>query len=122
MKIKRSDGVSRARIVSHNKKVLYWIIFLIILLIGVIIASRILDEGVEENNDFRKEFVCKTDTDCVVIETTCCDCESGGQEACISKELTKNYTLSGCDSDQLCATVFNCNQNPCKCIKGKCSF
>jgi len=42
MNIKRAKGVKKLRIVGHNKKLFYWILFLFALLVGVLILIRIL--------------------------------------------------------------------------------
>lgn len=117
MKVIRSKEVSKVRIVGHNKKVLYWIVFLIIVLIGTLIAIRVLDE---ESVDVRDS--CVVDGDCVIVNTNCCPCESGGEEICVNKDSDLANNNLECPDNLVCPQVFNCKQTPCKCVDGKCSF
>jgi hypothetical protein len=58
---------------------------------------------------------------CVKVQTTCCPCEMGGQEACVPAEEAENYPPKNCSSRQICAAVYNCKNVTCSCSGGKCS-
>lgn len=81
-------------------------------------ASNLLNNGDNTTN----ETQCFSDSDCVKAQTTCCPCSSGGEEKCVPKELAENYTkkLEKCPKDLICAQVYNCRAESCKCNGGKC--
>ena len=107
MKIEKKEKVQRVRIVEHNKKVLYWIIALLIILIGVIIAINVLN-----NKKLEIIGVCDYDSDCV--EEQCCHAIS-----CVHKSQQPDCSNISCTLDCEPNTL-DCNQGSCQCINNKC--
>jgi hypothetical protein len=93
------------------KKVVISIAILIIVLVTVILVL-IPNKNIE----------CKTDSDCLKVQTSCCSCNSGGQESCVPKENATliQEQLKNCSKNMLCAEFFNCNIKSCQCKEGKC--
>jgi hypothetical protein len=67
---------------------------------------------------------CSSDGDCVKVQTTCCPCSMGGKEVCVPESQKEKYQInqSECPERQMCAAMYNCNENSCDCIQGNCSF
>lgn len=67
---------------------------------------------------------CFKDTDCIKVQTTCCPCNMGGQEECVSIALASLYEekLKDCPpADQLiCTALYNCKIKGCGCEEGIC--
>ncbi len=62
-------------------------------------------------------------SECVLQQTTCCECEMGGNRQCMTKNeaLAVQENLSrDCSKDILCAAVYNCVETTCIMINGKC--
>lgn len=118
MKIKREKEINKIRI-EHNKKLLWAILVLIVILIFLIIYIR---EEINKKNNKGDGFECSVDSDCVKQSLTCCPCNSGGKEACVSMEnLTKiTKELASCPDNLMCAFIYNCKIKSCKCDNGKC--
>ena len=75
-------------------------------------------------NEINQNAECSIDSDCVKQETTCCSCEMGGEEACMTKENAKIYQQQleeKCEENGFCMTVFNCKIKKCICQEGKCT-
>lgn len=62
--------------------------------------------------------------ECVKVQTTCCSCNNGGGEVCVPLSEKENYEInkSTCPENLVCATMYNCNENPCEYKDGKCDF
>ncbi len=118
MKIKREKGINKIRI-EHNKKLLWIILVLIVILILLIIYIK--SEIAKKNNE-GADFECSADSDCVKQSLTCCSCESGGREACVSLKNSTKITqeLASCSDNLMCAFMYNCKIKSCKCDNGKC--
>lgn len=65
---------------------------------------------------------CRNDSDCKIIQTSCCPCSSGGQDRCVNLSLASEYelNLSSCSKTRICAQVYNCKVESCGCVNGKC--
>jgi len=61
---------------------------------------------------------CESDSDCVKIQTSCCPCESSGEEQCIAKNYIPKE--KDCNKNLFCSQLYNCNIEKCVCEKGKC--
>ena len=116
MKIIRKKGVDKIRI-THNKKLLWIILILIGLLIVVIYF------GAKNNKKIDEGLSCKTNEDCVEVQTGCCPCSSGGEETCVLKSEVKSYQdkLANCSKRTICTQMFNCKIKSCECINNTCS-
>ncbi len=92
----------------------YKIISLIILI--VIAIYFIADKKIEESSE------CQTDSDCVKVQTTCCSCNSGGEEKCVAKKEVEYHErqLENCSKDSFCISMYACNIKSCGCINGEC--
>lgn len=66
--------------------------------------------------------ICKTDADCIKVQTSCCPCSSSGQEECVSinEKLKYEEILQNCSEKQICAAVYTCVIESCSCIEGNC--
>ena len=142
MKLEKKKEAQKVRIVGHNKKVLAWIIFLIILLIATVITINVLEnkrpinsfeECIAAGNpamesyprqcrdpktdrtfveDITSENECEVDEDCV--RDSCC--HASGCVAIESIPLCEGILCSQeCVEDTL-----DCGQGSCQCIGGKC--
>lgn len=110
--------MARGLSIEYSKKVLIAIIilFALIVLSVLIIRNYNKQAGTEVNE-------CQNDADCVKQQLTCCSCNMGGQEACVTKQnatLIEQKLTSSCDEGILCTALYNCKITACKCEKGKC--
>ncbi|MAH03255.1 hypothetical protein CMI39_00515 [Candidatus Pacearchaeota archaeon] len=96
-----------------NKKLL--LIIVIIILFGSLIYFYI-------NKDVNEPNECQTDSDCIKVQTTCCSCNSGGKEMCVSKKEVGFYErqLENCSKNSVCIALYACDIKSCGCIEGKC--
>lgn len=103
----------------EKKRSLSLTIILIILPVLVISLVFLAYKKPVQENEGRE---CYADTDCIKTQTTCCPCNSGGQEICTNKEnATKiQQNLKNCEQI-FCAMVFNCEIENCACVNGKCA-
>jgi len=105
----------------RNKRAL---IFMILVIIGLVIIGFIgfwkYNKPAITNNPV--EFPCETSNDCIKIQTTCCECSSGGEEICGTPEQTEKYAeeLEDCGNDFFCVQVYSCEIDACDCINNKC--
>jgi hypothetical protein len=100
-------------IISSNWKLLLVIIILLL------IALLSLYLGLKKPADNIKK--CSSNDDCVKIDVGCCPCSSGGEERCgLKYEIIDIIKNRGDCSQVMCAQVYNCHINECKCIKGEC--
>jgi hypothetical protein len=106
-----------------KKGLVVWIVlFLIVLMIVVLFfKGGEHDNGGERVGDGNL-IGCSSDADCVIVETSCCNCNMGGDDKCVLKSEEENYLneLSDCSDKLLCTAVFNCDVESCKCINGEC--
>ena len=123
---RRRTRFARLFALTHKNKGLFqtntfkykWtIVFLILILFIVLILGFYFFNGFE---DSLKE--CEKDSDCVITETRCCPCNSGGEDMCVSKSERESYIeeLKDCSENLLCAQVFSCSVESCGCINGEC--
>jgi len=113
VKIEKSKDVGRIRI-SHNKKLFFAIILLAVLIVILLVIIRIKE---------RQEAACKIDNDCVKQRVTCCPCNMGGREECMTKGEAKlqEEELKECQEGLMCIAVYNCQNTECKCKQGNCT-
>jgi len=112
MRVKRKKGVKNFRIVGHNKKVLYWIFFLLILL-GFVVYGIL--KTPESTNGIIGE--CNVDSDCV--PSSCChpgSCVPLNQSPSCGREGGAVFCTMNCEPNTL-----DCGQGNCVCIEHKCS-
>ncbi len=115
MKIERKEEVRGIRIVEHNKTLLWWIIALIVLLVGVLIYIKMNPSDVENNADNKEvneTLACVSDSDCVP-EQVC------HPTSCINLNYNKLNNFL-CTQECMAGTL-DCNQGSCKCMNNKCS-
>jgi hypothetical protein len=94
-----------------------------ICLFSSILALLILIALIFYLNLNNSEKECKSDSDCVMAKITCCPCQSGGQQACVSKENASHIQESlanTCQNLTICPQFYNCNINSCLCKEGRC--
>lgn len=103
-----------------NKKVIIGsgILALLIVAGGLWIIGG--DEEVNEKSENVDVTYCEIDSDCVKVEIGCCPCNMGGQETCINKEFENDYLNKNCSITTICAAVFNCEIESCRCVEGVC--
>lgn len=120
VKIERKIGIKKIRI-SHNKK-LFWIIISLLVLLGILIFFIIAKKP--EDNIKDTEFACEKDSDCIKVQTGCCSCSMGGEEKCVSNPEKQKYEdiLRNCDKQTMCIAMFACNIESCSCVDNKCSI
>ncbi len=105
---------------KKEAQVSIFIIIAIILAVGIAFIFVASKNKVELNG---KEFECKTDSDCVKVQTTCCPCNMGGEEICTAKDKADLYKVKEeeCPTNLICTALFNCKIESCSCINGKCA-
>ena len=99
--------------VSHNKALFYLIIPVFVLLL---ISIVLLNYSRKINS-----LECKTDSDCIKQRVSCCSCQMGGKEACMSKQKASLYEqkIKNCEGI-FCIAMYNCKDTTCLCKQGKC--
>lgn len=100
--------------IKHNKKVLVAIIILAVILVVLLIWLR--------NQKNQEKVECKSDGDCVLQQTTCCSCNMGGKQECMSRQNAslKQEELKSCEANIVCPAVYNCMAEKCSCVNGEC--
>ncbi|MBU0957975.1 MAG: hypothetical protein KKF56_04160 [Nanoarchaeota archaeon] len=88
------------------------IVVLIIILIGVVGYKNGAGNGSDENI-------------CVKQQTSCCSCDAGGTEECMTKqkaEVEQERLANDCPGAEelICAQVYRCNDKQCVNKDGKC--
>lgn len=142
MELKRKRGIKKFKI-NHNKKLFYLILGLSLILLLMIFKFRDisrqdpLSNNLINNSDnslntgigsisydspISDEGYCKTDGDCVTVQASCCPCERGGKEVCVSESNKYLFEQKKelCSEDIYCPTVYNCIIKSCVCNNGKC--
>lgn len=115
--MKRKKNEREKIILIHNKKILFVIIVLLIILFLLIICflnKKQAEVAVKE---------CFSDSDCVKQRVTCCPCQMGGKEICMSEQNAtywKTNLIQECSQDSGCIAQYNCNDAGCACKNGKC--
>lgn len=109
---------TRRKIRRKNK--FYILVFIFLLFVLLFISFLNLT-----NHTVKKEklFQCNSDNDCVLQQTTCCSCNMGGNEECMSKkeaEAIEKELKQECSSNLYCIALYNCKIKSCKCVNGKC--
>ena len=64
--------------------------------------------------------VCTSDSECVKVQTTCCPCSAGGEEACVPAHNASLYRPTDCGDDIICIALYNCKIDTCSCQSGEC--
>ena len=120
MKVEKKKGVIKIRIVEHNRPLLYFI-FVLIILFGLVVYSLTQMEDIPKT-DTNSSAECIFDSDCVLQKATCCSCDMGGEEKCVTKIESAEIIngLSKC-KDIICPAVYSCSIKICGCNQGKCS-
>ena len=100
-----------------NKRAGITIVLGIIVIAVLIYAiSYRLNDSAPASNE-----TCSVNTDCVKQQTTCCSCEMGGQEECMSQAeaLKKQEDLAKCPN-AVCIAMYACQDFKCGCVNGQC--
>ena len=102
--------------IKHNKKVFVIIAIIAILLVLIIIFIP------KQNNNNNIEKECSSDSDCILQETSCCNCNMGGEQVCMSKKNASiiQEKLKNCEKNIMCIALYNCRQAKCGCVDNKC--
>jgi len=102
--------------IFHNKKLLIIIIAaIVILFVGSYLIARC---GV-----ITGDGECLMDSSCVMQQVTCCSCEMGGEEICMSRANATYWArrlADKCGDYTICPAVYNCKNVSCGCINGTC--
>ena len=101
--------------IHYNKKVMVWIIILLIILIGIIVYFNYFSG---KNKDAKKDgggvksiTECQVDSDCV--PALCCHADS-----CVPGEAGPNCTGMFCTLS--CSGPLDCGAGHCGCVNNKC--
>jgi hypothetical protein len=115
MKLEKKESIEKIRI-SHNKKLFWIIIGLIILLICLLIYIRHLNNsaGDIQIGEINLTISCDSNNDCV--GSSCCHVAS-----CINKNYAPDCSGIRCTQECVAGTL-DCQQATCKCINKKCSI
>jgi hypothetical protein len=71
----------------------------------------------------REEGECTRDEQCVKQQVTCCSCNMGGEEKCMTKQEVGEWQeklARECKENRLCTALYNCKDTSCKCVEGRC--
>jgi hypothetical protein len=94
-----------------NKKLVYGIVLIILLImISMIVKS------------LAAYYDSKTQ-ECVMQQTSCCGCEMGGKEECMTLEeakTTRERLAKECSKDIFCTANYVCEDVECKMVNGEC--
>ncbi len=116
-----------------RRKIQPQVITIILTVIVILFLGFLLNWKISKTYDNQNEnlpetaetfYSCKTDSDCIKVRTTCCQCSMGGNEECLSVEGASYYgdkLKKECQNLTLCPAVFNCKIKSCKCVKGRCT-
>lgn len=67
---------------------------------------------------------CYSNQDCIKVQITCCPCNMGGTEQCVSRLMAEVYEdkLKECPPQEklICTALYNCEIENCACVKGQC--
>jgi len=80
----------------------------------------------ERNQDQSEELTyCETDEDCVLINSNCCGCSSGGGKKCLNEEYEESWKSElNCQEKEsiACPMVYLCDDLPsgCECVDNTC--
>ena len=116
MRLEKKKGVIKFRIVEHNKKLLYVILFLIIVLGFVIYGITQIKEPpkvLNQSSSNNSSFQCNSDFDCV--PASCCHATT-----CVNKNQAPNCSRVACTMECRGNTL-DCGEGSCSCINNKCS-
>ena len=116
VKIERKKGLKKIRI-THNKT-LFWIIILLLIIL-IFLIYFIVRSLNAKTIDLSK---CKSDSDCIKVQTGCCSCNMGGAEKCVLNSMQTSYQdkLNNCSKNQMCLAVYSCTIKSCSCVNGVC--
>ena len=64
---------------------------------------------------------CNVNSDCMIVQTTCCPCEMGGVEKCVPRGQEKIYRAKDCPEHPVCIALYNCEVKSCICSAGECT-
>ena len=98
----------------YNRKILVVSLCLITLIAVLIFVSKF--EG--------DSLICKKDSNCVMQQVTCCSCNMGGKEKCMSKSEAKTWQEklnNECEEGILCIALYNCKDVVCECLNKNCT-
>jgi len=100
-------------------KQFYKILALVFLLTLVLAIAGCKTPLKEEKEDVRE---CFEDTECIKVQMSCCPCNMGGEEECVSLAAAPIYNnfLDDCKSTDICPALYNCNIKRCDCYQNKC--
>lgn len=104
------------KIDEHWKEFIFVGIILILLISTLVFYSLSNELSVEE---IEKEY----NITCVKQQTTCCSCEMGGEEECMTEQEaaeTQARLERECKKDIVCIALYACEDFECKCINGTC--
>ncbi|MCX8194426.1 MAG: hypothetical protein N3G19_03685 [Candidatus Pacearchaeota archaeon] len=94
------------------------------ILIIAIAISLILIFFINGQDGCKPEAECYSHSDCIKVQTTCCPCNMGGNEACMPRAMAQIYEakLKECPSanELICTALYNCKIKNCSCVNGKC--
>lgn len=108
MKIIRKKEIKKIKII-HNKK-LFWIIILLLILLGFLIYFMVHNNKTSIAN----ESECSIDADCVPV----CGCHP---DRCITKlERSECGPVTFCT--QVCSGPLDCGAGICGCVNNKCKI
>jgi len=140
MKIERKKGVQSFRIVGHNKKVLAWIIILVILLTAVLIFMNYYENSnkiIGGDKDSHGCLIgagyswCEEKQKCLRVWEESCGDQCYANEDCVASSCchssscvisTKAPNCTGRFCTEQCKNgTLDCGQASCGCINGSCS-
>jgi len=106
-------------------KKLFTILLISIFLISIVGASyKIKQEKIENSRIFNKIITrCKKDSDCYITTSTCCPCNSGGEQIAVNRFGLRYYDKwkkNNCEFPQKCQMVYNCYYEKAVCEGREC--
>ena len=114
MKKKAAGRIKNKIISKNNLSLVLTITFIAIVLIIIFFVITSFPEkyGLVE---------CSVNSDCMIVQTTCCACEMGGVEKCVPRGQEKIYRAEDCPEHPICIALYNCEVKSCVCSSGKCT-
>lgn len=120
MKIKDKNKIKKISLTnlkfSYNRALFYVFICILILFLGITVkvVLELIKEKPGEINQQNK---------CVLQTTTCCGCEMGGRQECMTEEeakITQEKLEKECPKDLICIAVYACENVSCEYKNEKC--
>ncbi len=113
----KKKAVRRERNKTGSKKNLSLVLTITFIIMVLIIIFFVITSFPEKSGLAE----CNVNSDCMIVQTTCCPCEMGGVEKCVPRGQEKIYRAKDCPEHPVCIALYNCEVKSCICSAGECT-